>query len=287
MQLSSEEQKVFNEQVEKIKALKLSSCASDALRNLLADEKPYDYFVGLGIPELYKIYRDLIVHHDTLSSDVYEIQTWCRFRNYQTFLIWTMLQQHADNNSWSESDWLFQVAHDLHTTYSVKYILTLLNKMTYNDRVDFFQKIEYRLAAPLLVEMEPHDAAKIIDWLSSDYPITTLIKEMHSLSDSDYRTAEIFEILSANTLSNLSSSMNLNILESILTKTAINEQVYICKSIDNPKLIAEVLKVFVNWPAWWDMYAWSIMNELDKQYLQSILNEFDDDETAKVKIRIS
>lgn len=280
--LSSEEQQVFNEQVEKLKALKLSSCASDTLRKLLSDEKSYDYFIGLGIPELYDIYRD------TLASDVYEIQPWCRFRNYQTFLIWTMLQKNVNEGNRPERDcWLLQVAHDLHTTYSVKYILTLLNKMTDNDRVDFFQKIEYRLAAPLLVEMEPHDAAKIIDWLSSDYPITTLITEMHSLSDSDYRTAEIFEILSANTLSNLSSSMNLNILKSILTKTTINEQVYICKSIDNPKLIAEVLKVFVNWPDWWDMYVWNIMNELDKQYLQSILNEFDDDETAKVKFRIS
>jgi hypothetical protein len=273
MQLSPEEQKVFNEQVEKIKALKLSSCASDALRNLLADEKSYDYFIGLGIPELYEIYRDLIVYPGTLTPDVYEIQPWCRFRNYETFLIWTMLQQHADNNSWSESDWLFQVAHDLHTTSSAKNILPLLNEMQDYERIDFFQKIDYRLAAPLLVEMEPHDAAKIIDWLwYSPYDFSThntpkLIEKMFYLSDSDYRTANICVSLSKTTITNVFPNLEVDMTVDILAKAKKEWQDHFFAALIHcPDYLA---LVFTEWNA--SEVAW-FLEKLDESKIIAIFN---------------
>ena len=57
--LSSEEQQVFIEQVEKLKALKLSSNASKELKKLLVIKNPYEYFTSLNIEGLYSIYYDI------------------------------------------------------------------------------------------------------------------------------------------------------------------------------------------------------------------------------------
>lgn len=292
--LSSEEQQVFIEQVEKLKALKLSSCASDTLRNLLADEKSYEYFIGLGMPELYEIYRDLIVYPDTLTSDVYEIQPWCRFRNYQTFLIWTMLQKHADEGDWPEKDsWLPKIVHDLHATSSAKNIISLLDGMKEHERIDFFQKIDYRLAAPLLVAMESNDAAKIIDWLwyspydYSTYNTPKLIETMFYLSDSDYWTANICATLSETTIENVFPNREVDLTVSILAKAKKEWQDHIFAALIHcPDYLA---LVFTEWDAFEvakfletrdEPKIIVIFNNMPKDCVRSILRHFSNATTS-------